>query len=101
MSNSNAKFQDNTNNMNISLLRMVISNSILRMVIFNSMVRTTVAMVFINEIFIPWLRGQMNPIVIIVRVGNVSGDDDNNNDAYFYLEEGESLSPPHDWEDSN
>ena len=88
MSNSNAKFQDNTNNMNILLLRMVI---------FNSIVRTAVAMVFINEIFIPWLRGQMNPIVIIV--GNVSGDDNNNNDAYFYLEEGESLSYQSDWED--
>ena len=87
MSNSNAKFQDNTNNMNILLLRMVI---------FNSIVRTAVAMVFINEIFIPWLRGQMNPIVIIV--GNVSGDD-NNNDAYFDLEEGESLSYQSDWED--
>ena len=66
------------------------------MVIFSSMVKTTVAMIFINEIFIPFLRGSNQPIVIIID-GNVSGEADDN-DAYIELEEGESLSTPSDWD---
>mmetsp|Transcript_137 Transcript_137/g.115 ORF Transcript_137/g.115 Transcript_137/m.115 type:complete len:83 (-) Transcript_137:307-555(-) len=72
-------------------------NTLISMVYFNSMVRITVAMIFINDILIPYLRGPNRPIIninhVIIVNDNMAG-----NDEYIELEEAESLSPPSDWE---
>ena len=62
--------------------------------IFNMMVRRIVAKIFINCIFVAFLRDPNQRIVIIIIDGNASEDDY----AYIDLEESESVSVPSDWE---
>ena len=59
-----------------------------------------VGMIFINEIYIPFLRG-LNERMIIMMIIIIDGDvsvDDNDDDTDIELEEGEPLSTQSDWE---
>ena len=57
--------------------------------------RKTVALILIHGIFIPYLLTPHNGPTIIIVIETEEEDDD---DEYIELEEGESLSPPSDWE---
>ena len=66
--------------------------------IFNMFLQQTVAMIFVNNILIPVLQSQNYQVTIMVIIIHTD-DDEDMNDEYIELENGESLSVPSDWEE--
>ena len=68
---------------------------VLHKAMFDEIVKQTIAMIFINNIFIPFLQAWGAPIIIIIE----RDQNDENRMDYIQFEDGESLDVQSDWED--